>query len=248
MAKIELIKGDCLIEMQNIPDKSVDMILLDPPYELQTDDFVNNINGIVIPKLKNNGVIIWFSKMPHNATVQYLTSKRINFINEYIWFFTDTSCFRSKSMPLINHQNITIYSNSKEKIVLDNVRITNRRKDIKLHYKGSKHRGKEGNKIYWEPNKKGGWCSSVIEIQKTQKGDILKIKDKPIGVKPILLFEFLMNGYTNINDTILDPFMGIGTSLISSLNTGRNLIGIEKDENYFKIAEQRINDTKYKLF
>jgi site-specific DNA-methyltransferase (adenine-specific) len=59
--------------------------------------------------------------------------------------------------------------------------------------------------------------------------------------KPISLFEYLIKTYTNEGETVLDNTMGSGTTGVACKKTNRNFIGIEKDENYFKIAEQRIN-------
>ena len=59
--------------------------------------------------------------------------------------------------------------------------------------------------------------------------------------KPKDLFEYLLKTYSNENMTIFDPCMGSGTTGVACKNLNRNFIGIEKDENYFKIAEQRIN-------
>jgi site-specific DNA-methyltransferase (adenine-specific) len=59
--------------------------------------------------------------------------------------------------------------------------------------------------------------------------------------KPIALMEYLIKTYTNENETILDFTMGSGSTGVACLNTNRNFIGIEMDDNYFKIAEKRIN-------
>ena len=61
--------------------------------------------------------------------------------------------------------------------------------------------------------------------------------------KPIALYEYIINTYSNEGDTILDPCMGSGTTGVACVNTNRNFIGIEKEENYYKIAEQRISST-----
>ena len=58
--------------------------------------------------------------------------------------------------------------------------------------------------------------------------------------KPIALYEYLVKTYSNEGDTILDPCMGSGTTGIASLNTNREFIGIERDENYYTIAEKRL--------
>ena len=59
--------------------------------------------------------------------------------------------------------------------------------------------------------------------------------------KPLELLEYLVKTYTNENDTILDNTMGSGTTMLACKKLGRNGIGIEKEEKYFKIAQERVN-------
>jgi site-specific DNA-methyltransferase (adenine-specific) len=66
--------------------------------------------------------------------------------------------------------------------------------------------------------------------------------------KPIALLEYLIKTYTNENETVLDFTMGSGSTGVACVNTKRNFIGIEKDDNYFKIAEDRINKAKESIF
>ena len=60
--------------------------------------------------------------------------------------------------------------------------------------------------------------------------------------KPVELFEYLIKTYTNEGDLVLDNCIGSGTTAIASINTNRKFIGIEKDEKYFNIAKERIED------
>ena len=62
--------------------------------------------------------------------------------------------------------------------------------------------------------------------------------------KPIALMEMLIKALTKQGDTILDPFMGSGTTGVACVRTNRNFIGIEKDPDYFKIAQNRINSAQ----
>ena len=77
------------------------------------------------------------------------------------------------------------------------------------------------------------------------KSNILKYKKDYNGFhptqKPILLLEDLIKTFSNENDLVVDLTMGSGSTGVACKNTNRSFIGIEKDENYFKIAEQRIN-------
>lgn len=87
---------------------------------------------------------------------------------------------------------------------------------------------------------------------KKYKSNILKYKKDYDGhhptQKPVLLLEDLIKTFSNKNDLVVDLTMGSGSTGVACKNTNRNFIGIEQDENYFNIAQQRINETEYKLF
>ena len=87
---------------------------------------------------------------------------------------------------------------------------------------------------------------------KKYKSNILKYKKDYDGhhptQKPVLLLEDLIKTFSNENDLVVDLTMGSGSTGVACKNTNRDFIGIEMDADYFKIAEQRINDTKYTLF
>ena len=65
--------------------------------------------------------------------------------------------------------------------------------------------------------------------------------------KPLALMTWIVENYTNPTDTILDPFMGSGTTGVACVQTGRNFIGIEKDRGYYEIAEKRIKEAQMQL-
>ena len=87
---------------------------------------------------------------------------------------------------------------------------------------------------------------------KKYKSNILKYKKDYDGhhptQKPILLLEDLIKTFSNENDLVVDLTMGSGSTGVACVNTKRNFIGIEQDENYFEIAEKRIKENEYKLF
>ena len=66
--------------------------------------------------------------------------------------------------------------------------------------------------------------------------------------KPIALLEYLIKTYTKENEIVLDFTMGSGSTGVACINTNRNFIGIELDDNYFKIAEDRINKVRETIF
>ena len=84
------------------------------------------------------------------------------------------------------------------------------------------------------------------------KSNILKYKKDYNGhhptQKPVLLLEDLIKTFSNENDLVVDLTMGSGSTGVACVNTKRNFIGIEMDDKYFNIAEQRIKESNYKLF
>ena len=89
-------------------------------------------------------------------------------------------------------------------------------------------------------NPEGSRYPKTILKYKQEKG--LHPTQKPVG-----LMEYLIKTYTNENETVLDNTMGSGTTGVACMNTNRNFIGIESDEKYYKIAEERINIGKLPL-
>ena len=107
------------------------------------------------------------------------------------------------------------------------------------------------NKMHIEENEKYPSTFNLWEGKK-YKSNILKYKKDYNGhhptQKPVLLLEDLIKTFSNENDLVVDLTMGSGSTGVACKNTNRDFIGIEMDDEYFKIAEQRINNTKYTLF
>src|SRR5699024_6029013 len=96
----------------------------------------------------------------------------------------------------------------------------------------------------------GEVTNKVKKIQTKNKGTrypktVQKIK-REFGLhptqKPVALFEYLIKTYTNESETVLDNCMGSGTTAIACINTNRNYIGLELDEEYYKKSIERINN------
>ena len=96
----------------------------------------------------------------------------------------------------------------------------------------------------------GNWLAAVIACSKPKQGqNVIKFttKDKVKGhptIKQVEYMKKLILRLTNPGDTILDPFMGSGTTLVACVLTGRNGIGIEIDEKYYAIAQRRIAEAQ----
>ena len=236
---IDLRQGDCLELMKDIPDKSIDMILCDLPYGTTRNkwDSIIPLNDLWMQYeriIKDNGAIVLFSQMPFTAE---LVHSNLNlFKYEWIWQKENgTGFLNAKKMPLKIHENIEIFY---KKTPTYNPQM---RKGFKPY---SQMSGR-GSSNYGEQ----------IRIQTINDGerypiDIIEFKRDKEKLhptqKPVALLEYLIKTYTNENETVLDNCMGSGSTGVASINTNRNFIGIELDENYYKIACERINNTQEK--
>lgn len=79
---------------------------------------------------------------------------------------------------------------------------------------------------------------------KIARDNISKGKNMHPTQKPVALLEYLIKTYTNEGDLVLDNCMGSGSTGVACINTNRNFIGIELDENYFRIARNRISEAQ----
>lgn len=238
---INLIHGDCLVEMQNIPDKSIDMICADLPYGTTACkwDSVLPLDKLWIEYkrvLKDGGCLVFTGTQPFTTTL--IASNLKMFKYELIWDKVLPTGFAiAKYQPMKQHENILIFGNGKttynpQKVKRDKPRTYNRTHKF---YEGSenlqKHDGEDRVLEYYEPR----------SIQVFSNANH-KTKQHPTE-KPIELMEWLVKTYTNEGDTVLDNTMGSGTTGVACVNTNRNFIGIELDDHYFEVASERINKT-----
>tara|TARA_R110002020_G_scaffold54041_1_gene150978 strand:- start:10 stop:756 length:747 start_codon:yes stop_codon:yes gene_type:complete len=244
----KLYKGDCLEVMKTIPDKSIDAIITDPPYGttackwdgvIDFDLMWKQLNRIVKP----NNAIVLFGCEPFSSALRMSNIK--NYKYDWIWEKDRTSGhLNSKKQPLRNVENISVFykkqctynpimtkgkkSNSIGKAIND---LTCQNNNL---YRNYKRVNTEGDEKY--PRQVLKYSRPHPPIHPTQK--------------PVALIEYLIKTYTNENETVLDFTMGSGTTGVAATNLNRKFIGIEQNENYFKIASERINkeEAQKKLF
>lgn len=228
---IDLMNGDCLEEMKNIPSGSVDMVLTDPPYgttQCKWDSIIplepmwEQLKRIIKP----NGAIVMTASQPFASV---LTCSNLEmFRYEWIWKKTKaTGHLNAKRMPMKTHEQVLVFY----------------RKSVKYEPQGTKRcdkivkRGSNGCNY---------GKSGVLNIQ-TVEGyprsiQLFKSAGRTLHPtqKPVALMEYLIKTYTNEGETVLDFTMGSGTTGVACKNLGRDFIGIEKDDKYFEIARERI--------
>lgn len=237
---------DCLEEMKNIDDKTIDMILCDLPYGITKCTWDKTIPFKPLWEeyeriIKDNGAIVLFSKMPF--TVDLIESNRKLFRYEIIWEKTQkTGFYNANKMPLKAHENILLFykklpTYNPQKYIVERKdvgRVRNKKADRCVLY------GHVNAQDWIETGER--YPHDVIHFS-NWNGALFGKTDKATKhptQKPIPLLEYLIKTYTNEGDTVLDNCMGSGSTCVASINTGRNYIGIEKRKNFFDIAEERI--------
>lgn len=244
--QIDLRLGDCLELMEEIPDKSVDMILCDLPYGL-----TRNKKDVALPMdkiweqykrvIKENGCIALFGQ--GLFFIDLVNSNRKMYRYDLIWDKSLTTGFlNAKRMPLRRHEQLAIFY---KKQPTYNPQFTMGKP---LHGKGKAYLDKPiKNQNYGkfhstEDSRKGcteKYPTSILSFKKSHPSISVHTTQKPIA-----LLEYLVKTYTKEGETVLDNCMGSGSTGVACVNTNRNFIGIELDEHYFEIAKERIYGTK----
>lgn len=234
--KHNLMLGDCLERMKEIGSGSVDMILCDLPYGTTCCSW-----DAVIPfeplweqyerVIKENGAIVLFAAQPFAAVLA--TSNLKLFRYEWIWEkAAATGFFNAHFQPLRAHENILVFYKAKPTFnpikTFGHERKTVKRKDI-----GSEHYGKQVNIKSYDSTERYPRSVQLFSSDK-QKSNFHPTQ------KPVALCEYLIRTYTNEGETVLDNTMGSGTTGVACVNTGRAFIGIEQEQKYFEIAQERI--------
>ncbi len=240
--------GDCLVEMDKIADKSVDMILCDLPYGTTACKWDSVIPFEPLWKqyeriIKDNGAIVLFSSQPF--TTDLINSNRNIFKYEIIWDKIGGSNFQlAKVQPLKRHENILVFG--KMKVVYNpQMKLREKPKDYSNSSYDALKNGMHFNSNDFESAKKirtEKYPDTIIEISGQSK-ECNNVNRVHSTQKPVELMEYLIKTYTNECETVLDNCMGSGTTGVACKKTGRHFIGIEKDEKYFEIAVNRVLTT-----
>ena len=238
---IQLIQGDCLQKMKDIPDGSVDLVLTDPPYGTTACKWDS-----VIPfepmweqlkrVTKKNGAIVLFGSQPFTSALVMSNPKMFKY--EWVWEKDGGSNFATtKYQPMKEHENILVFGTGKTTYnPIYQERIGSRKgKETTTIDSGRR------NSVYG--TQEGG---KKLNVGKLRTPRSIQRFTRERGIhptqKPVALMEYLIKTYTNEGETVLDFTMGSGTTGVASKNLNRNFIGIELDAEYFKIAEKRINE------
>jgi site-specific DNA-methyltransferase (adenine-specific) len=235
---MQLFHGDCLEVMKTLPDQSVDLILTDPPYgttQCKWDSIIpfepmwKELKRII----KDNGCIALFGSEPFSSALRMSNIK--NFKYDWIWNKKKGgNPLLSKIQPIKIFENIMIFGKKGKKV--NYYPIMEKRNKIK--YRG-KNKGKQSEltKNSFTENKSytHKYPKAILEISNASQTRKLHPTQKPVA-----LLEYLIKTYTNENDIVLDFTMGSGSTGVAAKNLNREFIGIELDQEYYKISKNRI--------
>ena len=245
---LNLILGDCLTEMKNIPDKSIDMILCDLPYGttqckwdsvIPFDKLWEQYNRLI----KEDGAIVLFGKEPFSSQLRISNLEMYKY--DWIWVKDTKSNFmQANHQPLNNVELISVFGKGYVRSIKDKVMMTyNPQFTESKEYKLPKV--SKTTNLFGENHKNGVYKHYERDTSKRYPYNIIQFNmDKPKvhpTQKPIALLEYLIKTYTNEDGVVLDNCMGSGSTGVACVNTGRNFVGIELDEKYFNIAKERID-------
>ena len=252
MPKIELMQGDCLEKMKDIPDGSVDAIICDPPYGttackwdsvIPFESMWEQLKRITKP----NGAIVLFASQPFTSALVMSNPKMFKY--EWVWVKnTQTGMMCAGKSPMKKHETIQVFCDgtptfNEEKVLGSFVSQNHAKKGYKYKNKTSALYNVEGGVDFqWEE-----FVHANTVLLCNVVGNRDKTKCHPTQ-KPVALMEYFIKTYTNEGETVLDFTMGSGTTGVACKNLNRNFIGIELDEKYFEIAEKRIYEHKATLF
>jgi DNA modification methylase len=242
--------GDCRDVMPHIPDRSVDMIHCDLPYETTKCSW-----DVMIPFdflwreykriIKPNGAILLYGQTPFDKILGCSNLEWLRY--EWIWEKTQaTGHLNAKKMPMKAHENILVFYKNEPTY---NPQKTLGHKPINSHTKYLKTQN--NTQIYGEMKReiKGGGDTDRFPRDVLRfKSD--KQKTRLIGCshptqKPLALAEYFINTYTNPGDVVLDNCSGSGTTGLACIRTGRNYILIENNKVEYDKSAKRLELNRY---
>lgn len=248
--KKEILLGDCLELMKDIPNGSIDMILCDLPYAVTARNEWDTI--IPFDKLweqyeriiKPNGAIVLTAIQPFTSEL-VLSNKKL-FKYEWIWDKKKTTNYlNAKKQPLRQHETILVFYKTQPTYnpipYKKNTSGMMSKKNYGKVLNTSNYGETKGANLNTNENEYGMPRSIINSIPVLNNLGNDKSGLHPTQ-KPIALFEYLIKTYTNENDLVLDNTAGSGTTAIACLNTNRQFIVMEKEQKYYDIILKRVAD------
>lgn len=227
--------GDCLQLMSEIDDNSVDMVLCDLPYETTRNEWDFQVH---LPALWAHykricrGAIVLTAQTPFDKVLGASNLQMLRY--EWIWEKTHpTGHLNAKKAPMKAHENVLVFY--KALPTYNPIKTTGhpRKTAVKRHDLTPNYGKQEFAPIPYDSTER--YPRSVLVFPSDKQRSKLHPTQKPVA-----MMEYFVRTYTNPGDTVLDNCMGSGTTGVACQATGRKFIGIERNQSYFEIAQQRL--------
>ena len=246
MDNIQLMKGDCLKLMQDIPDNSIDMILCDLPYEVTSQNSWDT--KLPLDKLwaeykriaKDTSPIILFAQ--GRFTAELIMSNSDMYKYNMVWDKVLPSGFlNANKQPMRQHEDLVVFYDKQCTYNPQKVKGSFCHKRGRSN--GSAGSGTNyGNYTFVDTYEDEKFPTTILTFSKP-KASSAKNTYHPTQ-KPVDLLEYLILTYTNENDVVLDNCMGSGSTGVACVNTNRRFVGMELDDEYFRISQERIEQAE----
>ena len=236
---MNLIQGECLEKLKDVSDNSVDCFICDLPYGTTTCEWDKKIDLDVLwremKRISRNDHTPYFFFCDMKLAVDLINSNRKWFRYDIVIQKSNVVGYlNSKKMPMREHELIIVFY---KKLPTYNIKENHNVKSI--------HRRPqpEDNSIYGKNQRKNHTFYEPPLPRSIIKMDNNKTKRFHPTEKSQDILEWIIKYYTNEGYTILDPTMGSGSTGVSCVSLNRKFIGIELDEDYYKVAKERIHDS-----
>lgn len=250
---------DCCSFLQLLDDHSIDLAIIDPPYNMDKADWDTFTNfdaylsftyswiDLLLPKLKKNASVYLFNTPYNNAFIlQYLVAKNLLFRNWITWYKKDG--FSASSKRYVNNQeSILFFTVSKQYTFnADDIRVPYLSTD-RMKYAAQGGILKNGKR--WFPNENGKLCTDVWEITSERHQTKINGKTQKLAhptPKPTELIKRIIKASSHTNDLVLDLFSGSGTTALACVELNRQFIGCENNTIYHEIIQSKLHHVSAK--
>lgn len=230
-------QGDCLELMRELPNRSIDLILSDPPYGLTACNWDKPVSLTQLWQeykriIKKHGAIVLFGKEPF--TSELISSNRKCFKHKWVWDKRQSGSFQlAKYMPLQITEDIVVFSGNGERVNY----YPQMRKGAYRKRGGAKATNKSMGKgfiVGFQNYSDEYYPTNLIQVNSPRKNRLHPTE------KPVDLLEYLIKTYSLEGEIVLDTFLGSGSTAVACLNTHRHYIGFEIEKDFCNIAESRV--------
>jgi site-specific DNA-methyltransferase (adenine-specific) len=265
MSKISnILHGDCQQILETLEPKSFQSIIADPPYfqvlldevwdnQWQTEDDYLTWTESWIQKsgelLKDDGLFFIFGQLGKREHLWLhlcsMASRKLQFHDMLIWDRAVGYNERSDSFTPC-YEMVLVLRKSKESkpyFDKDTVRVSYDDETIKLYLKDKRYKDLDARKTHLE---KGKYATNILRVPSLKGASKEKVGHP--SQKPLKLIEMLVLSSTREGDRVLDPFSGSGTTALVCQNLDREFVGIEIEQKYIEMTENRLEDSASNLF